>query len=151
MEDIIKKIKEGLGKKIKNWEEKNPRRIYITIDKEDIREVARFIFEDCRARFIILTGIDTPHGFENLYHFDLDSMGIVVTVKTLIPKSAPEIDSIATIIPGANFIEREVCELLGVKFAGHPDPRPLLLPDDWPEGVYPLRTDIATDGTPKNK
>ncbi|PJB28673.1 hypothetical protein CO111_00985 [Candidatus Desantisbacteria bacterium CG_4_9_14_3_um_filter_50_7] len=142
MENIIKKVKDGLGGKIKNWEEKNPGRIYITIDKENIRETAHFIFEDCKARFIILTGIDTPLGYENLYHFDFDSIGTVVTVKTLIPKSAPEIESIATIIPGANFIEREVYDMLGIKFIGHPDPRRLLLSDDWPEGVHPLRRDF---------
>lgn len=149
MEDRIKKVKDGLGDKIENWEEKNPRRVYITVDRKNIREVARFIFEDCKARFIILTGIDTPVGYENLYHFDFDSIGTVVTVKTLIPKSTPEIDSIATIIPGANYIEREVYEMLGIKFTGHPDLRRILLSDDWPECVYPLRKDVRLDGEVK--
>lgn len=149
MEDILKKVKEGLGKKIKSWEEKNPRRIYITIAKEDIKEVSRFMFEDCKARFIVISGLDTPDGFESLYHFDFDSIGTVVTFKVLIPRSNPEIDSITPIIPGANFIERELYDLLGIKFTGHPDPRRLLLSDDWPEGVHPLRTDMTTDGKKK--
>jgi len=41
----------------------------------------------------------------------------------------------------ANWVEREINELLGISFTGHPDMRKLLLPDDWPEGVYPLRAD----------
>jgi Ni,Fe-hydrogenase III component G len=42
---------------------------------------------------------------------------------------------------GVNWIEREMNELLGIEFEGHPDMRRLLLAKEWPEGVYPLRTD----------
>jgi len=42
-----------------------------------------------------------------------------------------------------NWIEREMRELLGITFEGHPDPRRLLLPDNWPDGVYPLRQDYS--------
>lgn len=151
MEEIIKKVKDGLGSKVKNWEEKNPRRIYITIGREDIKEAARFIFDDCKARFIILSAIDTPHGFENLYHFDFDSIGTVVTLKVVIPKDDPTVDSIVSVTPAASFIEREVYDLLGVKFTGHPDMRRLLLSDDWPDGVHPLRTEYTTNGEKKDK
>ncbi|MCK4504279.1 MAG: NADH-quinone oxidoreductase subunit C, partial [Candidatus Aegiribacteria sp.] len=44
-------------------------------------------------------------------------------------------------IEAFNWIEREISELLGVTFTGHPDPRKLLLADNWPECVYPLRQD----------
>ena len=42
-------------------------------------------------------------------------------------------------LPAAEWIEREIAEMFGVKFTGHPQPETLLLPDDWPDGVYPLR------------
>jgi len=142
MEAIIKKVKEGLGSKVKQWEEKNPRRIYITIDRKDIKEATLFIFDNCKARFIILTGTDTPIGYENLYHFDFDGIGIVVSLRVIIPKDDPKIDSITSIIKGAEYIEREVYDMLGIKFTGHPDPRRLLLSDDWPDDVFPLRKEI---------
>ena len=53
----------------------------------------------------------------------------------------PEIDSLAPLFEAANWVEREIHELLGINFRGHPDMRRLLLSDDWPQGVYPLRQD----------
>jgi len=141
MEEILIQVKEGLGSKIKNWEEKNPRRIYISIDREIIKEAASFIFLDCKARFVIATGTDTPLGYEIFYHFSFDPIGTIVSLRVLIPKEDPKIDSIAIIVKGAEYIEREIYDMLGIKFTGHPDPRRLLLSDDWPEDVFPLRKD----------
>ena len=64
-----------------------------------------------------------------------------MTVRASAAKPTPEIDSVATITEGANWIEREIHDLLGVNFRGHPDMRRLILADDWPEGFYPLRRD----------
>jgi Ni,Fe-hydrogenase III component G len=60
---------------------------------------------------------------------------------TFVPKANPVIDTITPIIPGAILYEREIQDLLGLKVKDHPDPRRLVLPDDWEEGVYPLRKD----------
>ncbi len=56
-------------------------------------------------------------------------------------KKNPQIDSITPIIQGAEWIEREMWELLGINFVGHPNLVHLLLMDDWPEGKFPLRHD----------
>jgi formate hydrogenlyase subunit 5 len=45
-------------------------------------------------------------------------------------------------MPAAEWIEREIQDLLGIRFDGHPNPKRLILADDWPEGVYPLRKDF---------
>ena len=140
--DIINKVKEGLKDKIISWEEKSVRRYYFTIKKTDIVLVAKYLFGKLGARFVIASGIDTPKGIEILYHFSFDKQGgQVVTAKVLVPKQSCEIESIAPVIPGAVWIEREIRELLGVTFLNHPDPRPLLTAEDWPKGVYPLRAD----------
>jgi Ni,Fe-hydrogenase III component G len=77
-----------------------------------------------------------------LYHFCDDRRGYVVTVKALIrDKIKPQIQSLAPVIPGAEWIEREVHDLYGIDFINHPNLRRLILSDDWPEGVYPLRKD----------
>ena len=134
------KIKEEFSDKIIEFEERAPRRIYIEVKPEDIPEIAEFTFKDLHCRFVIASGIDTPDAIEILYHFSHDASGSMITLRTLIrDKDNPQIDSIALIIKGAEWIEREIWELLGVNFKGHPNLKRLLLAEDWPEGKYPLR------------
>ncbi|MFH1128370.1 MAG: NADH-quinone oxidoreductase subunit C [Candidatus Omnitrophota bacterium] len=138
--DIREKIKQKLDKRIIVWEEKSPRRIYFTIKKEDIFETVRFLFKDLGLRFSIATGTDMPQAIEILYHFSFDKTGEFYSVRTLIEdKIKPEIASITPIFPGAEWIEREIWEMLGIKFIGHPNLKRLLLAEDWPQGNYPMR------------
>lgn len=139
---IEEKIKERLGKKILEWKQYSPRRIYFSVKKEDILEVSRFMFKELGLRFVIASGTDTPEGLEILYHFSLDKTGVIYSARVLITdKKSPKIDSIAPLFPGAEWIEREIWELLGVDFVGHPNLTHLLLIDDWPQGKHPLRKD----------
>ena len=142
MEDVIKEFKEKFKGKILQWEEKSSKRYYITISKDDLLEMVEFIFAKQKARFIIESGIDTAHGIEILYHFSFDKLNKIITFRILLPKDKCEVESISILIPGASWIEREVTELLGVKFLHHPDPGRLLLADDWPSGDYPLRQKV---------
>ena len=64
------------------------------------------------------------------------------TVEAAIPAEAPSFPSVTPVVPAAHWYEREVQDLLGLVPEGHPDPRRLVLHDDWPEGVYPLRKDF---------
>ena len=138
--DIKEKIRERLGDKVIDWQEKNAKRIYFTAKKEDIFEIARVLFKELNLRFSIATGIDTPGAFEILYHFSFDETGQIFSVRVLIEdKKKPEVNSIANIFPGAEWIEREIWELLGINFIGHPNLKRLLLADEWPQGQYPLR------------
>jgi Ni,Fe-hydrogenase III component G len=138
--DIKDRIKERLSNKIITWEEKSSRRIYFSIKKEDILETVKFLFKELGLRFSIASGIDTPSGFEILYHFSFDKAGQFYSVRVLLEdKKHPQIDSIATIFPGAEWIEREMWEMLGINFIGHPNLKRLLLSEDWPQGQYPLR------------
>jgi len=137
---IIDEIKDRLKDKISDWYEHNPKRIYFKVDKKDIREVAKVLFKDLELRFATATGIDTPSGFEIVYHFSFDNSGQIISVRTIIEdKKSPKIDSLAVISPCFEWIEREIWELLGIDFVGHPNLKHLLLIDDWPEGKYPLR------------
>ncbi|MBC7189723.1 NADH-quinone oxidoreductase subunit C [Candidatus Aerophobetes bacterium] len=147
--DIIEKIKEALKDKILVWQEKSARRHYFTVRRQDVVPVARYLFEKMKARFITTSGVDTPKGIEILHHFSFDKNGgKIVTLRTILPREKAQIDSIAPFIPGASFIEREIQELLGVKFLNHPDPRPLLTSEDWPKDKFPLRIDYRdTDFT----
>jgi len=71
---------------------------------------------------------------------------LMFTVRTKLDRDKPALESIAGICKGAEWIEREMWELLGITFKNHPDMRHLLLADDWPEGKYPLRRDYVKNG-----
>lgn len=142
MSDSIKEFKEKFKAKIKNWHEHSPQRIYVNIDKNNLVEMAKYLFYEKKARFQIATGIDTRKGIEILYHFSLDKEGgKILTLKVTLDKKDLKVESLAPHIKATNWIEREIAELLGVKFVNHPDMRRLLLSEDWPKGKYPLRRD----------
>ena len=137
---ILTEIKQKLKGKLSDWYEHNPHRIYCRVQKQDIREVASVLFKDLGLRFAIASGTDTPAGIEILYHFSWDKTGEIISVRTFIEnKDNPEIDSLALLSPAFNWIEREMWEMLGINFIGHPNLKRLLLSEDWPEGEYPLR------------
>ena len=83
----------------------------------------------------------SPRGdqHEEMGIFSFDKEGVVVALKAEIPKEKPAIDSITDVTNGSNFIEREIHDLFGIDFRGHPELKKLVLPDDWPKGKYPLR------------
>jgi len=138
--DIRERIKEGLGKKILEWKEHSARRIYFTVDSKDIVNTAEFLFKKLGLRFATASGMETLSGFEILYHFTLDKTGEYFTARIFIKgKENPEVDSLACLFPAAEWIEREMWELLGIRFLGHPNLKHLILTEEWPEGDYPLR------------
>jgi Ni,Fe-hydrogenase III component G len=120
------------------------KRIYLLCEVENSYEVNRFLFEDLALRFMIVTGIDSEDCFEALYHYSNDETGCVVTIKVFIrDRENPAVESITPLIPGAEWIERELHDVLGINIKNHPNLRRLILADDWPEGVYPLRKEIT--------
>jgi len=142
-EQVIQRVKDGLGDRAVNWLEKNPRRYYVEVKPADVPAATRLMFEELEARFQIASGVDTPRAIEILYHWAFDGHDCVVTVVTRLDRDKPEIESVASICTGIEWIEREMWELLGITFKGHPDMRHLLLKEDWPEGKYPLRRDYT--------
>ena len=135
---IIDTLQERFAGRIEVWE-KNARRIYLTVKKDDAKEVNWFIFNDLGGRFSTATGVDNPTAVEILYHFCLDQHNVILTVRVRLEKPILEIASLAERLPAAEWVEREIHEMFGVTFTGHPQMETLLLPEDWPAGVYPLR------------
>ncbi|MEM1673934.1 MAG: NADH-quinone oxidoreductase subunit C [Candidatus Bathyarchaeia archaeon] len=86
-----------------------------------------------------IVGLDLGDEIELIYSIRVD--GSLLHIETSVPKSDPKIESICDLIPGADFHEREVFDLLGVDFLGHPSLKRLILPEDWPEKLFPLRKD----------
>jgi len=147
MTAMLEVIREGLKDNVANWEERRGRRVYCDVSRNKIAEVARALVETYRLRFITASGTDTRFAVEILYHFSVDEEGAVLSLRVALAKNAAvsspndqlEVDSLAPFLKAAEWIEREMREMLGVNFRGHPDPQRLLLSDDWPAGSYPLR------------
>jgi len=138
-ENIITAIQAQLGDRTRAFQRKSDQRIYMDIAPQTLQEATRLLLGEFGARFQIATGVDTRDGIEVMYHWALDEHTCVITLRILLDHVSPELSSIASVCPAAEWIEREMWELLGIHFKGHPDLRHLLLSDDWPEGKYPMR------------
>ena len=140
MDDILKKINGRFGDKVLKVEKKSSKRAYIDIYPRDIVDVVKFIFKELGLRFNIASAVDDFDKIEILYHFAYDPYGLIISVRTMLnDKDNPSIDTVTHVMAAAWWIEREIHELFGVNFEGNKDMRKLLLPDDWPENVYPMR------------
>lgn len=122
--------------------EYNPRRLYLRIVREQLTAAVKLLHREYGMRLSICTAVDTREGFEVLYHFFDDCEGVYYTLKVLAPKDDCWLDSQATWFPACDWIEREMHELFGIEFRGHPNMKPLLTSDtDWSSERYPLRRD----------
>jgi len=122
--------------------EHTARRLYLTVPRQRLVEIGRYLVLEKGARLATATGTDTRQGFELLYHFSLDPEGTFVSVRTVVPKDDPTVESLAPFMSAANWIERELFDLLGVVFLGHPNLKRLLSADDVPDDHHPLRRDF---------
>lgn len=136
-EEIITRIGERFGEKVLEASILGPRRVSIKVLPEIYKEVVGYVAHDLRLNFLsCLSGVDCGDSLEVVAHL---GHSIHVLVKASVPKNNPEIDSLTDILPAANLYEREVHDLLGIVFKGHPNLRRIFLPEDWTENVYPLR------------
>lgn len=117
-----------------------PRRINAKVERSALLETLRFLKEKLGfSHLAAITGVDLGENFEVLYH--VANSDVMVTVRVLAPRAEPRIPTVTPVIPGAILYERELQDMFGLVVEDIPDPRPLLLPDDWPQGQYPLRKD----------
>ncbi len=138
--DIIQRLRQDLGAKALEATNPDLRRIFVKVAPGDLVAAATLLRDkyDC-AYLATVSGLDKGETFEILYHFASPAANI--NVRTEIPKASPHLPTICPVIPGAILYERELQDMFGMVVDGIPDPRPLVLPDGWPEGSHPLRKD----------
>ena len=137
--DILTLLKEEFGKGIRKDEQLRSNRALVKINPAIIVAVTDFLFNKHGFRFITASGFDSREGIEIMYHFMHDESGFILNVNVVLSREKTEIESITPLIVCANWIEREMMEILGIKFINHPQPEKLLSEDNWDEGVYPYR------------
>ncbi len=141
-EKFLDKIKEDIGDKIIDVVNPRERRIYILVEPGPHYEVSKYIFYDLKCRLCTASAVETRENIEIIYHFYQDAERCMINMKTFVPKNKMKIKSIGEYLAGANWIEREIWELFGVEFEGHPNLKHLILRKDWPKDVCPLRKDF---------
>jgi NADH-quinone oxidoreductase subunit C len=119
---------------------------WIEVDADSIAVVAELLANDPDTRFenlSNLTGVDQPATghIQCVYNLVSYEHGHQLTLKVNADREAPKIQTVSGVWAGANWLEREAYDLLGIEFVGHPDLRRILLPDDWVGN--PLRKDYV--------
>ncbi|MDR2427040.1 MAG: NADH-quinone oxidoreductase subunit C [Endomicrobium sp.] len=139
---IISKYPE-LAESIKIQREK---RIWLKVPYAQFREFLEFAAADLKVDiFCMLTGIDDKENYSFIYHM-ADADGLMLNIETSISKNGElVIKTVTDMYPAADLQEREVFDLLGIKIDGLKEGKRYPLPDDWPEGEYPLRKDWTQD------
>jgi NADH-quinone oxidoreductase subunit C len=146
--DLEKKINSELTTKIKKSEIKHDQ-LYINIDSEDLIDVTLFIKSNENTKFrqlIDITAVDYPENtqrFKIVYLFLSHEFNQRVVLSYLISENEV-IPSLTSIYPAANWMEREVFDMYGVKFKDHPDLRRILT--DYGFEGHPLRKDFPLTG-----
>lgn len=119
----------------------------IKVPREALLDAARMLSSAGFDYLSFVTEVDWQDRFELLYHvysYDYEEQATGVVLRTDLPREGvPEVASVTPVWPGAEFMERESAEMMGIRFLGHPDLRRILLPDDFVG--YPMRKDYETD------
>lgn len=158
---VVSRVEEFLGDRLLSREEKAQYHQF-RVRGQDARALVQFLRDDAALRFamfIDLTCVDylrypePPAGrgappeagrFAVVYTLLSPSLGVKVQAKAFVPGEDPRLPSVSDLFAGALWTEREVWDLYGVEFMGHPDLRRILMPDDY-EG-HPLRKDYPLKG-----
>lgn len=124
--------------------------VSVTIKRDKIIDICRYLYEDPDIHMDFLSdlcGVDYPERkprFEIVYNLCSLKHGHRIRIKALIPEDNPSIDSVVSIWSGANWHEREACDMFGIVFNGHPDLRRILMPEEW--NGFPLRKNYPLQG-----
>ncbi len=147
--EIVEKLKEKFLNEIVDVTQFRDQ-VFVSIKKEKIAEICRYLHDDpdiYMEYLADLCGVDYPekrYRFEVVYNLYSLKHNHRLMLKAQVSEDDLYIDSVVPIWNGANWHEREACDMYGILFNDHPDLRRILMPEDW-EG-YPLRKDYPLKG-----
>lgn len=125
--------------------------VTVHVSASKILAIARYLHDAPEACFDHITDIcsadypDSLQRFEVIYQLLSLPRGTRIRLKTRLTEDNLAIESVTSVWRGAEFLEREVYDMMGIRFIGHPDLRRILMPEDYAEG-YPLRKDFPAEG-----
>lgn len=150
---LIAKVDAYLGERLLRREEKSHYHQF-QVRGEDAKLLVRFLRDDPELGFSLFLDlaaadylrypVEQPGRYAVVYTLLSPSLAIKTQVKAWVPAQNPKLPSVSDLYAGANWTEREVWDLYGIEFTGHPDLKRILMPDDY-EG-HPLRKDYPLRG-----
>lgn len=145
-QDMLQELQEQMGEKLVIYQDRFF--TFLHTKPGDLLELSRILREKYGFNHLAdLTAVDyvDSHGsFEIVYHLYSIPANRKIVIKTRIPKDEPEIDSVFSVWPTADWQEREVYDLMGITFKNHPNMIRILMPDDYVG--HPLRKDFKMEG-----
>ncbi len=139
--EMVANAVEGVGEA----EQVRANRIRVRTARDDVREAIRRVQRVLPCdRLISISTVDTTTAIELHYHLT-GPHRTIVTVTVELPRDEPEIETVSDLLPSAGLYERQIHDLFGVVFRGHPGLTRLILNDDWPADEHPLRKDWKPD------
>lgn len=146
MEGVVERLQSHLKSDFLEAKLPRKRRAFVRVTAGSVREAVRFAMSEMGFDHIgTITGSDLGAEMEVIYHL-IEKGANVLSISVRVPKEKPTVPDISDLVPSAAIYEREVFELVGISFEGLADMSHLLLPEGWPDGVFPLRKD-QTYGT----
>ena len=143
--NVLSRIKEKFDGAILRMDIPKDDRLFLYVRPEMIKAFCRYVFRDLDARYVISIGMDDrlySGTFIVAHDFAFDRDHVLLSLLVHVAGDPPRVDCISDVVPGANWAEREMRDLLGIESVGCPSLKRLVLPDGWPEGLHPLRKDV---------
>ncbi len=148
-QELLGSFEKSFGAKIQSKTEFRAETTYM-IAASDLRAIAQFCRDELSFDYLLdITSIDNfgeEPRFEILYHLYSMAHGVHLRLRLTVPEEAGAVDTVSDIWPTANWHEREIYDMMGIKFNGHPDLRRILMWDGYP--FFPLRKDFPLEGLP---
>jgi NADH-quinone oxidoreductase subunit C len=150
-QELLASLSKLFGAKLQNKTEFRGETTY-TILPSDLREVAKFCRDELSFDYLIdITSIDNfgeEPRFEIVYELYSMTLTVHLRLKLRVSEEEGAVDTISDIWPTANWHEREIYDMMGIKFNGHPDLRRILMWDGYP--FFPLRKEFPLEGLPSD-
>ncbi len=147
----LNQLREKFGSAIERADLPGDDRLFVYVQATALKAVCQYLFRDLDARYVISIGLDdrpVSGTFIVAHDFAFDRDHVLCSVLTRLPAENPKVESITEVVPGANWAEREMRDLVGIEPVGHRYLKRLVLPDGWPEKVHPLRKDVPWNHVP---
>jgi len=150
-QELLASLSKLFGAKLQNKTESRGETTY-TILPKDLREVAKFCRDELSFDYLIdITSIDNfgeEPRFEIVYELYSMTLAVHLRLKLRVSEEEGAVDTVSDIWPTANWHEREIYDMMGIKFNGHPDLRRILMWDGYP--FFPLRKEFPLEGLPSD-
>ena len=122
------------------------------IARENVREVMKFCRDELSFDYLLdissVDNADIDPRFEIVYELYSMTLSVHLRIKCTAPEDDPTVDTVSDIWPTANWHEREVYDMMGIRFNNHPDLRRILMWEGYP--YFPLRKEFPLQGLPSN-